>query len=344
MVLTQKKLIIGHGNDKSMKILTVNVGSESKKYTLFVDDKEVWNVHQEERDGQLGEDKLSEQFDCIAFRVVAPGTYFREHRLIGEEFFRQLTMAREKAPLHIDRTFIEIQFFKSRFPNTKMVAISDSAFHATLPDHARLYALPLDDARKFDIEHFGYHGISLSSIVEKLRAEGKLKDRMIVCHLGGGSSITAIKEGKSIDTSMGFTPLSGLTMATRVGEIDAGALVYLSEAKDLHGERFEEYLGNQCGFLGFAGTPSMKQLLDEEHTNERAAQVISMFVYQVQKYIGAYAVALGGLDLLVFSGGIGEPSEPIRSKILSGIGALKENVLVVPTDEAGEMNRIAKSI
>ncbi len=343
-MLTQKKLPIGNGRDKYMKILTVNVGSESKKYALFGDDKEIWNVHIEEREGGLEEGKLSEQFDSIVFRIVAPGTYFRQHRVIDAEFLNQLNLARPKAPLHIDRTLAEIKLFQTKFPNTKMVGISDSAYHSTLPDYARLYALPTEDAKTLDIEHFGYHGIALSSVVEKLKAQNNLPENIIICHLGGGSSITAVKNGASIDTSMGFTPLSGLTMATRVGEIDPGALVYLSEVKNLHGEKFEEYLANQCGFLGFAGTPSMKQLLAQEATDEKSAMVIKMFVYQVQKYIGAYTVALGGLDLLVFSGGIGEPSEPIRTKILAGLGMLAKNILVVPADEAKELVRLSKNL
>lgn len=327
-----------------MKILTVNVGSESKKYSSFENDMGIWSVLIDKKDGQLGEDKLMGQFDVIAFRVVAPGNFFREHKIIDEEFLAQLELTKIKAPLHIERLLSEIKFFRTKFPNVKMVAISDSAFHSTLPDHARLYSLPIEDTKEFDIEHFGYHGISISSIVGILKSRGLLQEKIIVCHLGGGSSITALKDGESIDTSMGFTPLSGLTMATRVGEIDPGALVYLSEAKNLHGEKFEEYLANQCGFLGFAGTPSMKQLIAQETTDDRSALVIQMFVYQIQKYIGAYAVALGGLDLLVFSGGIGEVSEPIRSKILAGLGALGQNVLIVPTNESAEMVRLAKGL
>ncbi|MHB0978165.1 MAG: acetate kinase [Minisyncoccota bacterium] len=327
-----------------MKILTVNVGSESKKYSSFENDMGIWSVTIEQKDGQLGEEKLNDQFDVIAFRVVAPGNFFREHKVIDEEFLTQLESARIKAPLHVERLLSEIKFFRAKFPNVKMVAISDSAFHFTLPDYVRLYSLPINDTKEFDIEHFGYHGISLSSIVEILKSRGLLPEKVIICHLGGGSSITALKNGESIDTSMGFTPLSGLTMATRVGEIDPGALVYLSEVKNLHGEKFEEYLANQCGFFGFAGTPSMKQLLAQEAMDEKSALVIKMFVYQVQKYIGAYAVALGGLDLLVFSGGIGEVSEPIRSKILAGLGALGQNVLVVPTNESAEMVRLAKNL
>jgi len=327
-----------------MSILTVNIGSESKKFALYDGEKPVWYVHISEREGELDEEKLSSRFDLIAFRIVAPGKYFREHRVIDAEYLSQLESARVKAPLHIDRISAEIKFFQTRFPNTRMVGISDSAFHKNLPDYARLYALPPAETQALDIEHFGYHGISLSSIAESLKAQGKLAEKIIVCHLGGGSSITALKNGESIDTSMGFTPLSGLTMSTRVGEIDPGALVYLSEAKDLKGEKFEEYLANQCGFLALAGTDDMQKLLDQEVGDPNSALAIKMFVYQVQKYIGAYTVALGGLDLLVFSGGIGEASEPIRSKILAGLGALGQNVLVVPTNESAEMARTAKGL
>ncbi|MFZ2152326.1 MAG: acetate kinase [Minisyncoccia bacterium] len=327
-----------------MKTLTVNIGSRSKKYALYSDGVEMWSVVIETKDNLISKDILHEAPDVIVFRVVAPGIYFRHHRIIDDVFLENLESAKPKAPLHIQPTLEEIKYFKNNFPHTKLVAISDSAFHAQLPDYARLYALPTSDAQAFEIERFGYHGISLSSIMETLKTKGKLPEKMIVCHLGGGSSVTAIKNGVSIDTSMGFSPLSGLPMATRVGDIDAGAIVYLSTVKGLQGDDLEEYLMSTCGFLGLAGTDDMKRLITEEKTNPQAALAIQMFVYQIQKYIGAYAVALGGLDLLVFSGGIGEPSEPIRSKIIAGLGDLGKNVLVVPTRESEEMVRLAEGV
>lgn len=327
-----------------MKILTVNIGSRSKKYALYTDGIEVWSVVIETKDNLISKDILHEAPDVIVFRVVAPGRYFRQHRIIDETFLHELELAKSKAPLHIQPTLEEIKYFKNNFIHTKLVAISDSAFHAHLPDYARLYALPVADAESLEIEHFGYHSISLSSIVETLKAQGNLPEKMIVCHLGGGSSVTAIKNGVSIDTSMGFSPLSGLPMATRVGDIDAGAITYLSTAKGLQGDALEEYLMSTCGFIGLAGTEDMKRLLAEEKSNPQAALAIQMFVYQIQKYIGAYAVALGGVDALVFSGGIGEASEPIRSKIIAGLGDLAKNVLVVPTRESEEMVRLAEGV
>lgn len=327
-----------------MKTLTVNIGSRSKKYALYSDGVEAWSVVIETKDNLISKDILHEAPDAIVFRIVAPGIYFRQHRIIDDVFLSHLESAKPKAPLHIQPTLEEIKYFKKNFPHTKLVAISDSAFHAKLPDYARLYALPTPDAQTFEIERFGYHGISLSSIVETLKTQGKLPEKIIVCHLGGGSSVTAIKNGVSIDTSMGFSPLSGLPMATRVGDIDAGAIVYLSTIKGLQGDDLEEYLMSTCGFLGLAGTDDMKRLIAEEKTNPQAVLAIQMFVYQIQKYIGAYAVALGGLDLLIFSGGIGEPSEPIRSKIIAGLGDLGKNILMVPTRESEEMVRLAEGM
>ena len=327
-----------------MKTLTVNIGSRSKKYALYNGNVQVWSVVIETEDNLISKDILYEAPDVIVFRVVAPGRYFRQHRIIDDVFLENLELAKPKAPLHIHPALEEIQYFKNNFPHTKLVAISDSAFHAKLSDYARLYALPATDTEAFEIERFGYHGISLSSIVETLKTENNLPEKMIVCHLGGGSSVTAIKNGVSIDTSMGFSPLSGLPMATRVGDIDAGAVAYLSSVKGLQGDDLEEYLMSTCGFLGLAGTDDMKKLLAEEKTNPKAALAIQMFVYQIKKYIGAYTVALGGLDALVFSGGIGEASEPIRSKIIAGLGDLGKNVLVVPTRESEEMVRLFKNL
>ncbi len=324
-----------------MKTLIVNIGSESKKYALYEEGREVWAAQIENREEKLAEDRLADNFDLIAFRVVAPGNFFRQHRVIDENYLAQLQSARAKTPLHVDLILAEIKNFQARFPTTRLVAISDSAFHRTIPDRARYYALPTEDARELEIERFGYHGISLSSIVEKLKEQGPLPEKIIVCHLGGGSSVTALKSGESVDTTMGLTPLAGLPMATRVGDLDPGALVYLAEAKNLAGEKLEEYLANQCGFLGVAGTSDMRELLARETSDERAALAVKMFVYQIQKYIGAYAAVLGGLDLLVFSGTIGERSEPIRDKILAGLGSLGANSIIISRNEMAEMARLA---
>lgn len=330
-----------------MKILVVNLGSESKKYALYEDGRELWMVHIENRQDRLDEDRLAtNDIDAIAFRIVAPGSFFQGHRLIDDEYCRLLAAARSRAPLHIDPILAEIQFFRNRFPTNHLFAISDSAFHTTMPDYARAYALPAADVAELELQRFGYHGISLSSIVEKLkeRGRGSVPARVIVCHLGGGSSVTALKDGVSVDTTMGLTPLAGLPMATRVGDLDPGALSYLAEVKNLHGERLVEYLARASGFLGVAGTSDMRELLERESADERAALAIRMFVYQIQKHIGAFMVVLGGLDLLVFSGTIGERSEPVRNKVLAGLNLAGVAVEVISSNEMAEMARLAGAL
>jgi acetate kinase len=323
-----------------MRVLCVNVGSESRKYAYYEGDDELWSEHIENRHERLNPVRLRDKFDVVAMRVVAPGAFFQLHRGIDIEYMHHLERARELAPLHVEPIIKEIQYFKNHFPKVPQVAISDSAFHATIPAHARQYAIPAEDAKKLGIEKYGYHGISLSYVVDTLKKKKSLPGRLIVCHLGGGSSITAIKDGKSIDTTMGMTPLAGLPMATRVGDIDPGALVYLATAKKLTNEKLEEYLTTDSGFLGIAGTADMRELLAREKTDPGAALAIQMFVYQIQKYIGAYTAALGGLDTLVFTGTIGERSEPIRSKVLASQNLRGTDVVIMPTNEMVEMARL----
>lgn len=323
-----------------MRVLCVNIGSESRKYALYEGDAELWSEHIENRHEHLDPVRLREKFDVVAVRVVAPGVFFQSHRGIDTEYMHTLERARELDPLHIEPIIKEINFFKNHFPKIPQVAISDSAFHASIPAHARQYAIPAEDAKKFGIEKYGYHGISVSYVVDTLKKKGSLKERVIVCHLGGGSSITALKSGKSVDTTMGMTPLAGLPMATRVGDIDPGALAYLASAKKMTNEKLGAYLTKESGFLGVAGTADMRELLAREQKDHAVALAIQMFVYQIQKYIGAYTSVLGGLDTLVFTGTIGERSEPIRSKVLAGQKFSGADVVVMPTNEMVEMARL----
>lgn len=327
-----------------MQILIINPGSESRKYALYSDTRELWSVHIENTHERLTEEQLGDcRPDVIAFRIVAPGTFFQSHRFIDSAYLQALTQAQARAPLHIAPVLTEIEFFQARFPSCPLLAISDSAFHRTLPDYARAYALPLADSAALEIARFGYHGISLASIVRILQGRGVMPECVIACHLGGGSSITALRAGESVDTSMGFSPLAGLPMATRAGDLDPGALGYLAEAKGLHDEQLTRYLAQESGFLGLAGTADMRELLARELAgDERAALAIQIFVYQIRKYIGAYRAVLGGLDLLVFSGTIGERSEPIRSKVLAGLDLAGAGVEVIASNEMAEMVQVTR--
>ena len=340
-------------NKINSMILTANIGSASKKYSLLRDAKEVLSAHFERegkncivtwnKDDTLSKEVIRvEQYDqaahlviahtkqhgpptAIGIRVVAPGAYFAKHQKITPEFIDLLTKAQEFAPLHIAATLTEIKELQKLFPNVPIVAASDSAFHATLPAVAATYALPREYTEKFELRRFGYHGLSLASIVEKLRAaDGSLPEKTIVCHLGSGSSITALKDGISIETSMGYSPLEGLVMSTRSGSIDPAVVLLLAEKSGLSLRELEKKLNSESGLLAIGGSNDIRELLKmEKKGDENAAFALELFCYRVRQQIGAYAATLGGVDALVFTGTIGERSAIIRERILSGLEFLK---------------------
>ena len=312
------------------KYLIVNIGSVSNRYAVYKNGQEESSANDIELEEFL--DSIKEKdINGIGLRVVASGSYFREDRIIDEGYLENLGKAQVKAPLHLRPLIDEIKKLKEIFPNAPLVGISDSAFHKDLPKHSFLYNIPQQDAVAGDIYRFGYHGISIQSILRKisnkkgnpfLKKRVTLFDRLIVAHLGGGASITAIKNGKSFDTSMGATPLEGLPMTTRVGNIGAGALISLSKEKNMDFEKLNEYLNTQCGLLGLSGGKSsnVKELFDLRDSGDKDAELaLEMFAYNVKKYIGAYTATLGGLDMLVFSGTISEKSSSMREMILEGL-------------------------
>ncbi len=338
------------------KYLIVNTGSASKKYAFYVGDKEQAFFHfEKEGDGFIvtfkqdtGSEKsqiTKNDFDKatdyllnilikkafissindingIGVRTVAPGIYFEGNRLIDKQFVKHMKDAGKKAPLHVEAISEEInkliKIFKNKVP---VIGISDSSYHKDMPVRSKLYGINLNDAKKHEIYRYGYHGISLGSIVNKLKAENSLSEKMIICHIGGGVSITAVKDGKSVDTTMGFTPLEGMIMATRVGDIDSGALIYLSEALKLSGDKLKQYLNKRCGLLGLSAgiSDDVRELLKAENENVDAKNALDIYAYKIQKQIGAYMAALGGLDTLVFSGTVGERSFKMRERILKGL-------------------------
>jgi len=380
------------------KYLIANPGSASRKYALYEGDKQLLFCHLEEEDGgfvatydTLGkknkvsvsesdykkggaffislllEEKLISQKNEIAaigFRIVAPGDYFSTIRKIDSGYIEKLRKVSEKAPLHTTGVFVEINEFSELLPEAVFVGISDSAFHSDMPNVAREYAIT-SDMHEAGIKRYGYHGISFSYISSKMKdIFGSIPERAIVCHLGGGSSITALKNGKSIDTSMGFTPLEGLVMATRSGNIDVSAAVEIARNKKISIEEVEEYLNKECGLLGVSGFSSdIRELLKKESKgDERSSLALQMFVYRIKKYIGSYIAALGGLDALIFTATVGERSYIMRSRIcekmdslgiiidekknggLPGEGFIEDassrvKIAVIPTDETLEMAR-----
>ena len=317
-----------------------------------------------------------EDISSIGVRVVAPGVYFQTDRIIDSFFMDNIIEEKEEAPLHVQVTLKEIDELRKLFKSTPIVGISDSAFHKDAPDFSKYYAIPKKVADEFEIYHYGYHGISVGSIVNKLTAEKKLPNKLIICHLGGGSSITAIKGGKSFDTSMGYTPLQGLVTSTRSGDIDPVAALFLGQKLKKNTTALELYLNTECGLVGLSGVSSdTRDIIEaEKKGNLDAKLALQKFVIGVKKYLGSYAAEMDGLDTVVFSGTIGERSFIMREKICTGLDYMgikidsemnnktvgvfadisasdsKVKVLVVPTDEMADMAeklrtfRILKSV
>lgn len=274
---------------------------------------------------RAGEAKDPGDIDAWGLRIVAPGAAFQKHRLLDNQALAELEAKVAFAPLHLGPALDEIHGLAPLLGGRPLVGLSDSAFHATLPDVARLYAIPGTEAERLDLYRFGYHGLSVQSVVRRsVLPDGSAPRRMLVCHLGGGSSITAVKEGKSMDTSMGFSPMEGLIMATRAGDIDAGAVLRLAGALGPGLRNAEDLLQTRSGLLGISGRSSdVRDLLALEAEGDRdARRALDAYAYRARKYIGAYTAVLGGLDMIVFTAGIGEHSPEMRARICGGLEAM----------------------
>ncbi len=228
------------------------------------------------------------------------------------------------APDHLPREIALIEALRRRHPTLPQVACFDTAFHRTMPRVATLLPIPRRHGTR-GVERYGFHGLSYAYLMEEL---GRLdpaaaKGRVILAHLGNGASLAAVRHGKSIDTSMGFTPASGLVMSTRTGDLDPGLVYYLARTEGMTAARFQRMVNHESGLLGVSGTSSdVRDLLAREAGDVRSADALALFCYQAKKWIGAFAAALGGLDTLVFAGGIGEHAPPIRERICDGLGFL----------------------
>lgn len=332
--------------------LVANPGSASRKYALHNGDKCLIKIHFEAIDVKIiytaetngkqqppesvdishltfagskvfsilqshGLLRTNDQIKTIALRIVAPSSYFQQDRVLSRQVIDKLASLEPRALLHINASLQEAHLLKQAFPEATLLGISDSAFHHTMPDHASGYALPFKDTNKLDIKRFGYHGLSAESVVKVLRSKDKLPLRLVICHLGSGASITAVKSGKSIDTTMGYSPLEGLMMSTRSGSIDVTAAQVLQDKLKLSSQDLQEYLNHKSGLLGVSGTSAdIKVLLELERDGDSKAKLaLDMYIYRAQQAIGQMAAALGGLDALVFTGTVGERSAQIRRRV-----------------------------
>lgn len=343
-----------------MKVLVVNAGSSSLKYQLIeMNTESVLAKGVCERIGQSGSalvhqgklkiksevpmpthteaikyvlaalvDKEHGVIDSMAdisavgHRVLHSGEDFNDSVLITDEVLKVIESNIDLGPLHMPANIMGIKACREVMPDAPQVAVFDTTFHSTMPDYAYMYAIPYEDYKNYKVRKYGFHGTSHLFITSEIKnILGKEKFKAVICHLGNGASVSAVKDGKCIDTSMGLTPLEGLVMGTRSGDIDPAVMEYLMDKKGMDIHEMTEYLNKKSGVLGVSGVDSDFRYLMAavEQGNDRARLAVDMFAYRVKKYVGAYAAALGGIDCLVFTGGIGEHTPEVREKVVSGL-------------------------
>ena len=262
---------------------------------------------------------------AIGHRVVNGGPNYLEAQLVTDAMLDELRRISAYAPEHLPAEIDMIELMSERAPRARQVACFDTAFHRDMPRVAKILPIPRRLQAK-GVERYGFHGLSYMFLMQELaRAAGSeaALGRVILAHLGNGASLAAVHGGKSIDTSMGFTPTAGVPMSTRSGDLDPGLVWYLAQTEQMTAQQFHHMVNHQSGLLGVSETSSdLRDLLDKEGHDVRAVEAVALFCYQVKKWIGAFAAALGGLDTLVFTGGIGENSPVIRTRICDGLGFL----------------------
>ncbi len=314
-----------------MRVLVVNAGSKSVKLRLVGDGDQVLTGADLGPPDEGPLDQLTAfvagagGIDAVGHRVVHGGSRFTEPVVVTDGVRRDLEGLNDLAPLHNPPALAGIDAARRLLPETPSVACFDTAFHAGLPPASYAYAIPADWVTRWGIRRYGFHGLSCAWAVGRATAMVPRRDhplRVVVCHLGGGASVTAIDDGRSVDTTMGFTPLEGLVMATRSGDLDPGALLWALQ-HGLAGEEAFEDLERRSGLLGLSGglSSDMRVLLDARAKGDEAATLaVSTYVHRLRAKIAAMAAATAGCDVLVFSGGVGENSPAIRSDTCDGLG------------------------
>ncbi len=318
-----------------MNILALNVGSSSLKFRLFQITPDAENVLTEGTVERLDANALLPAaqkaiaqcrpfgIDAVGHRVVQGGSRFSEPTRITPDVLQELHGLEELDPLHNPTEVALIEAAARLLPDAPAVAVFDTAFHRTLPEVAWRYALPSDLADRLGLRRYGFHGISHRYVSGRLldclgrEAAGT---RLITCHLGSGASVCAVRDGQSVDTSMGLTPLEGLVMGTRSGDVDPGLLLYLLRTQDMTAGQLDDLLNHDSGLKGLAGQNDVRDLEQAAGDGDkRADMALDIFAYRVRKYLGAYAAALGGLDAVAFTGGIGEHAAGMRARICEGL-------------------------
>ena len=293
-------------------------------------------------DAKTGVVKSLDEIGAVGHRVVHGGEKFASSVVITDEVMKAIEECNDLAPLHNPANLIGINACQKLMPGTPMVAVFDTAFHQTMPEEAYMYGLPYEYYEKYKVRRYGFHGTS-HSFVSKRAAElaGKPYDQLktIVCHLGNGASICAVKNGKSVDTSMGLTPLEGLVMGTRSGDIDPAILEFIAKKENLDIAGLMNMLNKKSGVYGLSNNLSSDfRDLDAAASkgNKPAAIALKVFAYRVAKYVGSYAAAMNGVDVIAFTAGVGENSGPVRADIMSYLGYLGIQLDGAANDSRGE--------
>lgn len=305
-------------------IFTISVNGEKKQITQDIPDHEVAVKLLLDQLLETGIIKSYDEIDGVGHRVVHGGESFSDSVIITDEVLQKIEDLSELAPLHNPANVTGIKAFQRILPNVPAVAVFDTAFHQTMPPSSYLYSLPYEYYEKYKIRKYGFHGTSHKYVTERAAEmlERPLKHlRLISCHLGNGASIAAVEGGKSVDTSMGFTPLAGVTMGTRSGNIDPALIPYIMEKTGKTAEEVVEVLNKKSGLLALSGFSSdLRDITGAaEKGDERAELALEVFANRIHKYIGSYAAKMNGVDAIIFTAGIGENSAPIRAKILKGL-------------------------
>lgn len=298
-------------------------------------------------DPNHGAVKSLEEVDAIGHRVVHGGEKFAGSVLITEEVVNAMKECIDLAPLHNPPNIIGIEACQELLPNVPMVGVFDTAFHQTMPAESFIYPLPYELYEELGIRRYGFHGTSHKYVTERVEAlTGKSLEgtKIITCHLGNGASLTAVKDGKSFDTSMGMTPLEGLVMGTRCGDIDPAIVTFLMNKKNLTAEQVDNLMNKKSGVLGISGVSSDFRDIEDAAAqgNERAKLALDKFAYVVKKYIGSYAAAMGGLDVLVFTAGLGENSAPARAQVCEGLEFLGVEIDLEKNNIRGKEAEVSK--
>ena len=273
---------------------------------------------------EYGAIKSLDEINAVGPRMVHGGERFSESVLLNKEVLDAFIACNDLAPLHNPANLKGVNAVSAILPNVPQVGVFDTAFHQTMPDYAYMYAIPYELYEKYGVRRYGFHGTShryvSQRVCEFLGVDPKGK-KIITCHIGNGGSISAIKDGKCIDTSMGLTPLEGLVMGTRSGDIDAGAVTFIMEKEGLNATGISNLLNKKSGVLGVSGVSSDMRELEAAVAagNPKAILAEKMYFYRIKKYIGAYAAALGGVDIILFTGGVGENQANCRSEVCEGL-------------------------